>query len=63
MSVGSRVCQGDQNHCNMLVGQAMSARAVAITVACWRVPAWPQAACTVLTPSRCVQVAGVRSRW
>ena len=25
MSVGSRVCQGDQNHCNMLVGQAMSA--------------------------------------
>lgn len=31
MSVGSHMCQGDQNHCNILVGQATSARAVAIS--------------------------------
>lgn len=26
MSVGSHVCQGDQDHCNILVGQATGAR-------------------------------------
>lgn len=64
MSVGSHVCQGDQNHCNILVSQATSARAVAISQWHSGEPSLATGSLyTVLTPSRCVQVAGVRSRW